>query len=69
MRHTYLPILLVGLGLVLAPLARPQEVLPPEERDTIQPEKKAPARAPKTEVTEDHTVMTGDTWRSSSRGI
>ncbi len=61
MRHTYLPILLVGLGLVLAPLARPQEVLPPEERDTIKPEKKPPARAPKTEVSEDHTVMTGDT--------
>jgi hypothetical protein len=63
MRHPLLPILLVGLALSLAPLALGQEVLPPEDRDTIQPKPDEPKTVDgkKASASEEHTVLNGDT--------
>ena len=57
------PVLTILLAIsLLAPRAGGQEVLPPEDRDAIQPEREE-SRTPETptEVTEEHTVITGDT--------
>ena len=62
MRHPLLLILLVGFALSVAPLALGQEVLPPEDRDTIQPKPDEPKTGgKKAAASEEHTVLNGDT--------
>lgn len=59
-----LPVILLGLGvfMLLVGPAVGQEVLPPEDQDTIQPgpEKRTKGK-PKATASEEHTVVNGDT--------
>jgi hypothetical protein len=60
MLHPFLSILMVGL--LAASAVHAQEVLPPEERDTIEPEAEPAAKGTdKKTVSKEHTVTSGDT--------